>query len=882
MLVLRKVWCSLSVIVALGLTASGRAVVQDARPSANRAWPPPVQRVSDESPALDPRAALETFFLPPGYRLELVASEPMIQDPIAVDIDVDGRLWVVEMRGFMPNAAGNNERAPVGRISVLDDDDDDGRMDRSTVFLDNLVLPRSVKALDRGVLVAEPPHLWLARDTNGDSKADAKEVVRDDFGRALGNPEHNANGLLWGLDNWIYTSEHDGHLRLRAGRWEHAATLLRGQWGVSMDDVGRVYRNWNEAPLFVDLFPARYLLRNPHLVRTRGVYEPLMEQKDMVVWPVRPTRGVNRGYREGLLRPDGTITTYVSAGTPVVYRGDRLPAELQGNVFVTEPAGNLVHRLIVTEDAAGRLHARNAYARGEFLASTDERFRPVNLLSAPDGTLYIVDMYRGVIQHGVYQSEYLKHHIQQRALEQPIGYGRIYRVVHESTRRDRKPALSRQPSAALVDVLGHPNGWWRDAAQRLIVERRDRTVAPALRELAANAPDERTRLHALWTLEGLEAVDVETVRHGLGDPSPYVRASAIRLAEPWLRESDHPLHASVVKVAGDEAAVVRRQAALSLGELPPNAREQALGGLLVRDGGDPIIVDAIVSGLKGQEAAVLGRLLSATASATPREDAVTMLAAAIMSSRDARAIEQLIELAAETDRRPWQRLAVLRGMEAVLPGRGAGVTGGFTGPGLAATSADVASGEGSGASSDPFRVTLERLPAGLMTLERSASRDVAALARRLAAALDWPGKPRPRGGDVKPLTPDEQKRFTAGQQVYQNLCAACHQADGRGQPALGPPLVGSKWVTGRAGLAARIILNGKEGAKMMPPLQMLSNDQVAAVLTYVRRSWGHTASAVDVNLVREVRGASTGRTRPWTEEELAKVSQPDGPPQRTR
>jgi mono/diheme cytochrome c family protein len=135
-------------------------------------------------------------------------------------------------------------------------------------------------------------------------------------------------------------------------------------------------------------------------------------------------------------------------------------------------------------------------------------------------------------------------------------------------------------------------------------------------------------------------------------------------------------------------------------------------------------------------------------------------------------------------------------------------------------------------------------------------------------------------GAGKPLTAEEQKRFAAGQQVFQNLCIACHGANGRGQPGLGPSLAGSKWVTGRAGLTARIILNGKEGEKMMPPLQMLTDDQVASVLTFVRRSWGHTASAVTPALVQEVRGASTGRTRPWTEAELSRLTQPDGPPPR--
>jgi mono/diheme cytochrome c family protein len=846
---LRRFSCGVAVLLLAGLlpslpvTTSGQQAGPLSSP-VGRPWPTPVQKVPEDSPALSPEAALQTFYMPPGYRLELVASEPMIQDPVWIDEDSDGRLWVVEMRGFMPNAAGDNERAPVGRISVLEDEDDDGRMDKSTVFMDGLVLPRTVKVLDKGVLIAEPPNLWLARDTNGDLKADTKESVRKDFGRAEGNPEHNANGLMWGMDNWIHTSEHDALLRPKRGQFEQHPTLLRGQWGVTMDDVGRVFRNWNEGALYVDLFPARYLARNPNLVRTRGAYEPLMKPEDQSVWPVRPTRGVNRGYREGTLRADGTLSSYVAAGTPVVYRGDRLPGDLRGNVFITEPAGNLVHRLIVTDDGAGGLAARNAYPKAEFLASTDERFRPVNLLSAADGTLYVVDMYRGIIQHRAYQSDYLQSHIAAHKLDQPIGYGRIYRVVHESRRRGVKPALSNVGSDALVELLDHANGWWRDTAQRLLVERGDASVAPALKaRAAARETAERTRLHALWTLDGLDALDVETVTGALGDGSPHVRAAAVRMVEAWMREpaaagDGQALRAAVLKLADDPAPAVRRQVALTLGELSADAREAAdsmLVDMLVKYRDDPVLVDAVISSLKGREAAALERLLSQTAmpsagaggatsatsaarppapaastvplQGTSNADAVTMLAGAVMSAGGAEAMAAFVKTASGAAARPaWQRDAIKRGMD------------------MAAPPSDAGAG--------------------------------------------------------KPLTADEQKRFAAGQQVFQNLCIACHGANGRGQAGLGPSLAGSKWVTGRAGLTARIILNGKEGEKMMPPLSMLTDDQVASVLTFVRRSWGHTASAVSPALVREVRGASTGRTRPWTEAELLKLTQPDGPPPR--
>src|SRR4051795_5228273 len=484
---------------------------QNAKP-----WPPGVQQVSDESPVLSPEDEMKTFFMPPGYHVELVASEPMIEEPILVDWDADGRLWVIEERGYMQDLPASNEREPIGRISVLEDTDNDGKMDKKTVFMDGLVLPRALKVLDHGVLIGEPPHLWLARDTNGDLKADTKELVVDTYGQELGNIEHNANSLTWALDNWMYTSEHNGYLRLKDGKFDYQPTLARGQWGATQDDAGRIYRNTNEQALFVDLLPARYFMRNPNLLRTRGSYESLQNEEVNRVWPVRPTRGVNRGYQEGILRPDGTLAHFTSVCSPTVYRGDRLPSELYGNVFVAEPAANLVSRIIVSDDGT-TLRSKKAYDRGEFLASTDERFRPVYLTNAPDGTLYIADMYRGIIEHRISVTEYLRDQIAARKLDHPTGYGRIYRVVHPFTQPDSTNPFSRATPQQLVAALAHPNGWRRDTAQRLLVERGARTVVPDLVKLATDASDWRTRLHALWTLDGLDAIDQHTVITALND-----------------------------------------------------------------------------------------------------------------------------------------------------------------------------------------------------------------------------------------------------------------------------------------------------------------------------------------------------------------------------
>ncbi|HKP15897.1 MAG TPA: PVC-type heme-binding CxxCH protein, partial [Gemmatimonadaceae bacterium] len=476
---------------------------------------------ADDAPVLTPAQTMASYRLPAGYKLELVAAEPLVQDPVAIDFDPDGRMYVVEMRAFMPNLAGTGEDRPIGRIVVLEDTNEDGRMDKKTVFLDSLVLPRSVKVLSQGVLVAETPNLWLARDTNSDGKADTKELVRDDYGTKQSNPEHNANGLVWGLDNWIHNANYVGEFRMRGGKLEYRRTPSEGQWGLSMDSYGRFYRNSNEDPLHVDLVSEHYGARSARQATVRGLYERIIPNVE--VFPAHATPAVNRGYQPQVLRADSTLVRFTSASSPTAYVGDRLPATLRENVFVTEPAGNLVGRFVISEDSSGMLVARTGEERPSFLASKDVRSRPVFTTTAPDGTLYVVDMYRGIIQHKGYMTEYLRDYVQTHELAQPNSFGRVYRVMHQSTKRDTTPlpgATSRSgagrgtlatDNAQLVSALSHPNGWRRDTAQQLLVERGDKSVVPAVRKLASSSTDSRARLKALWVLDGLDAIEPDDV-----------------------------------------------------------------------------------------------------------------------------------------------------------------------------------------------------------------------------------------------------------------------------------------------------------------------------------------------------------------------------------
>jgi mono/diheme cytochrome c family protein/glucose/arabinose dehydrogenase len=858
----------------------------------NRPWPPGVQNVSNESPVLQPADALKTFFMPPGYHLELVASEPLVQDPTVIDWDLNGRLWVVEMTGFVRDLKTPEPNLdPIGNVVVLEDTNRDGTMDKRTVFADKLILPRALKVLDQGVLVGEPGSLWFMRDTNGDLKADTKELVTHAYGLLNGSVEGNANSLYWGLDNWMHTSDSDVYLRLKDRKFEVRSTPSRGEWGATQDDAGRIYRNTNESALHVDLVPTPYFGRNPMLLRTRGSYESLAGESGELntVWPVRPNPGTNRAYQAGIDRADGTLAKFTAVCGPLVYRGDRLPAELYGNAFVADPAGNLVGRIIISDDGT-TLRARKAYDNAEFLASTDERFRPVNISNAPDGALYIVDMYRGVIQDRASTTMYLRDHILSRKLDAPVGLGRIYRVVHETTKLDTVNPFATASPTQLVEALSHPNGWRRDTAQRLLVERGASAVAPALKKLAESAPDMRTRLHALWTLDGLDNLEPDTVTKALEDPSRDVRSSAVRLAERWLGEANHPIQAAVLKHTDDSDWSVREQVAASLGVLPSGARESAIASMLERHADDPVVMDVGLSGVRGSEAVVLDKLLQSTAQTPERDAAITMLAGTIVRGGQDTAIQNLFASLADERRAPWQRSALLRGGEvavlgAAMPGspsgrRGAAPAanlpcptcpGGRAGPGGAYAFERPAAATGGGRGGARI-VRLNREPAALSKIA-AAGDDLSARATSVLARVEWPGKPGV-AAPLPALSAEEQQRFNTGQEVYRNICQACHQPDGRGQEKIAPSLVGSTLALSAPEIPVRILLNGKEGpVGLMPPVGgVLSDDQIAGVLTYIRREWGQTGSVVDPATVKTVRGATTDRTRPWTNDELTALA----------
>jgi mono/diheme cytochrome c family protein/glucose/arabinose dehydrogenase len=909
-------------VAAVLLVAAATAAGHGQSSPVNRPWPPGVQKVSDESPVLAPQEALNTFFMPPGYRLELVASEPLIQDPTVIDWDLEGRLWATEMTGFVRDLDTDEPfLEPIGRVVVLEDTNQDGRMDKRTVFADRLILPRALKVLDDGVLVGEPGTLWWMRDTNGDLQVDDREVVTTSFGRLRGSVEGNANGVFWALDNWMHTASAEVVLRRKNGTFEVRRVPSRGEWGVSQDDGGRIYRNTNESALHVDFVPTPYYARNPLLQRTRGSYEALRDPDNAVniVWPVRPNPGTNRAYQAGIDRPDGTLLRFTSVCAPWIYRGDRLPAELYGSAFVAEPAANLVGRIVLDDDGT-TLRARKAYEQGEFLASTDERFRPVYITDAPDGTLYITDFYRGIIQDRSSTTIYLRDHIIKRRLDRPTGLGRIYRVVHDTTTRDGMRPFAKASPSDLVAALSHPNGWRRDTAQRLIVERAWKwtpqvtsAVSQSLAALARSAPDWRTRVHALWTLDGIDRIEPGLVRTALDDRARDVRVAAIRIAERWLAEPSHALHDAVIAKIDDPDWSVRQQLAASLGALPAGVREGAVARLLERHAGDPVVLDAALSGLRGAELATLDRLLVPGLAETPqRADTLTMLASLVIRGGQDAAVQRVFARMADAGLAAWQRSALVGGAEVALLGRslpapparrGGGAAargaaaatplpcptcpGGRAGPGGAYAFREPApntgqrggrGGRGGGRGGGPS-VAVSREPAALTALAAGTT-DLAKRAGAVLARVVWPGKPG-APAPVAPLSPAETARFEAGREIYRNICQQCHQPDGRGQERLAPSLVGSDFLLAAPVIPIRVLLNGKEGeVGLMPPLgATLSDSEIAAVLTYVRREWGQPGSPVDPSAVVSVRMAESGRQRPWTNRELQAFLEASSPGQ---
>ena len=531
-------------------------------PAITPAQPAPAPVTKPPSRALTPAQSIATMQLPPGYHLEPVLTEPDIAEPVMVAFDGNGRMFVVEMRTYMQDAEATGEFKPTSRVSMHESTHGDGIYDKHTVFADGLLLPRIIIPLDDRVIIGETntDDLYVYRDTNGDGVADEKKLLYQGGPRG-GNMEHQPNGLTWAMDNNLYATYYDYRLRF-TNRTVVKETIPPngGQWGVTQDDWGKVWyvNAGNETG------PVHF---QQHIQYGKFDIAGQITDDFKTVWPISNIPDMQGGPNQ--VRPNNTLNHFTATCGQDIFRGDRLPADLEGNLLFAEPVGRLIRRSTVTV-TDGVTHLTNPYDHSEFIRATDNLFRPVNLVTAPDGTLYIVDMYRGIVQESNWTKKgtYLRGKIEEYNLQHETGRGRIYRLTHDGFKPGPQPHMLDENPAQWVEHLSHPNGWWRDTAQKLLVLRHDLSVVPALETLArTTTPDPRPRLHALWTLDGLDALTEPLILAALQDPQPEIRHAGLRLAESHIGpkvEVTAPLLVAVQHCLQDADPSVVIQAMLSL------------------------------------------------------------------------------------------------------------------------------------------------------------------------------------------------------------------------------------------------------------------------------------------------------------------------------
>ncbi len=620
-------------VLVLGGAMAG--AVGTAQPPAKRPGrDEPLEALLPRLKPLEPAEALKAFRIEEGFRVELVAAEPDVTDPIAAAFDEDGRLYVADM-GDYPDAPKEGGR-PHGRVRLLEDRDGDGRYETSHAFAGPLPAPSGIACWKGGIFVTAAPDIWYLKDTDGDHKADVRTKVYTGFGTG----KHTypvVNNLQWGPDNQIYgvSSYGGGNVRRPDGppgpgvsvggqgfRFNPTTKTFEAvpgnaEFGNTFDDWGNRFVAHATVMVFHCLLPGPYPERNPHLpaadttlkltrdfARVYPVSKPepwkAARERLWARWvDTTPDMRASR-FPPTELAPQGYTTS--SSGV-TVYRGSAFPTEYRGSAFTGEPANNLVTRHVLRPSGAS-FSARRVPEQREFLASTDNWFRPVNFVNGPDGCLFVLDMYREVIEDdSAIPDDILKH----LDLTSGRDRGRVYRIVPEGFRRPPRPRLSRAAPRQLVGALARPDGWWRETAQRLLVERRDEESVGPLRELARTGDSPEARRHALWTLEGLNALDEETLTRALGAEDARLREHGVRLAERRLNES-RALRDRVFALARDPEVRVRFQTALSLSAVEDRGAVAALKEVATRDADDSWSRLALLIGASRHPAALFAEL----------------------------------------------------------------------------------------------------------------------------------------------------------------------------------------------------------------------------------------------------------------------------------
>jgi mono/diheme cytochrome c family protein len=730
---------------------------------------------------LTPQEQAKTFTLPPGYRMELVVAEPDVISPAVIRFDGNGRMYVAEFITYMRDADGNNQHTRESRITRFESTKNDGIYDKRTVFVDKLVLPRTIVPLDgNSILTNETASDDVVKytDTNNDGVADKREHFYSGVGLGRdGNLEHEQSGFNWGLDNWMYTTYNAFRFRWTpSGILKEPTGPNSGSWGLTMDDDGKMW--------FIDAGGERGPMNFQVPIHYGAFTLPnQLEPGFEVVWPEAGLADMQGGMIR-VRMPVGRLNHLTAASGADVVRAHRVPEDLRGDLLITEPVGRLIRRARIVK-TEGVTQLRNVYPGSEFILSSDPLFRPINITTAPDGSIYIADMYHGIIQESNWTrpGSYLRKKIEQYQLDKVISHGRIWRLRFDGVpgvpatpagpAAQATPEIPAQPALALdatrprlleespaqlVAHLSHANGWWRDTAQQLLVFKQDKSVVPALRTLLQSSNNLLARFHALWTLEGLGALDLAIVREQMKDSNPRMRIQAIRASETLYKAAQRGL-------ADDYRAMTK--------DSDPDVALQAL-------------LTANLFNLPNVEA-----LIKET-----------------MESNKARGIQEI-------GQRLLQRIAT------------------------AATNA------------------------------------------------------------AANLSPEQQEQMKEGETVYKSLCSTCHGEDGRGvavagaaptasgapaaqgapngAPAamMGPPIAGSPRVQAHRDYVIKTLMHGMTGplagqtyTQVMLPMGNQNDQWIASISSYVRNSFGNSASFIAPADVARVRTATANRKTMWTYPEL--------------
>ncbi|HEY7501044.1 MAG TPA: discoidin domain-containing protein [Vicinamibacterales bacterium] len=513
---------------------------------------------------LTPAEQAARFWLPAGYRMEPVLADPIVEDPAQIAFDGNGRMFVVELRGYVQTPDGIDLIPPIGRISMHQDRDNDGAYEHHTVFVDKMVFPRFVLPFGANTILTmetNADEVWKYSDTNADGVADKKELFTTNFGRA-GNMESQQASLFWAMDNWMYSTVNAFRVRWTPnGVVRESTGPNSSQWGVSQDDDGKVWFQGGASgmPGYFQ-FPVHY-----GNFATPDQFEPDLN----IMWGAPILIGDIQAGLPGTRMPDGSLIYATAGAGNEIYRGDRMPKDLLGDYLYGEEVSRTIRRLRPVK-TDGLTQLKNVYTRSEFVRSLDPLFRPVDITTGPDGTIYVADMYRGIIEGAEWAKEgtYLRAKIKQYQLDKAIGHGRVWRLSFDGIARgSSQPRMLNETPAQLVAHLSHPNGWWRDTAQQLLVLKQDKTIVPALQRLVRTSKNVLPRFHALWTLEGLGALDAALTREALADPEPRMRIQALRASESLYKAGDRSFANDYRALAKDSNADVVIQAMLTMNVL---------------------------------------------------------------------------------------------------------------------------------------------------------------------------------------------------------------------------------------------------------------------------------------------------------------------------